>query len=162
MKKGSMKFSQEFKSIFIIILILSFVFGFNDNKPEFILNNWIMNFIYIFALVSLIVLFNVLGYKLAAKYFGTKVNIKLWSQDAFKEKFEFRKMHKYVFSPVLAILFTLFSNGKIFLSLVSTFDIKDYSLFGKKYPKLTYFNNGLIVVCGLFFNFILMILFKIF
>lgn len=159
MKYGN--YYKEFKTILIIILILTFIFGYNDNKPSFILKDWLLNLIYVFILVSLVVLVNIFGYKLAAKYFDAKIEMKIWNSSKFEGKFSLKKLGNYIFSPVLPILLTLFSNGKIFLTTIATFDIKDYSVFGRKFPKLTYFNHGLIVIAGLFFNFILMIFFKI-
>ncbi|MEK6841456.1 MAG: hypothetical protein AABX45_02585 [Nanoarchaeota archaeon] len=161
MKEAYMKSYKEIKTIFVIILILTIVFGYNDNKPSFILKDWLLNFIYVFILVSLTILFNTMGYKLTAKYLGAEAEIKIWNSHKFSEKFKLTKVSKYILTPVLSILITLFSNGKIFFSAVSTFDIKNYSLYGRKFPKLSYFNLGLIAVGGLFFNFILMILFKI-
>lgn len=156
------KSSREFISIIVIILILTLIFGFNDDKPSFVLKDWLLNLVYVFVLVSLTVLFNTLGYKLMAKYLGTAIEVKIWNYERFQGKFSLTKIGNYILSPVLPILITLFSNGKIFLTTIGTFDIKDYNVFGRKFPKLTYFNHGLITVGGLFFNFILMLVFKTF
>ncbi len=161
MKKEYQKSYKEIKTILIIIIILTFIFGFNDNKGEFVLENWLLNLFYVFILVSLTILFNVLGYKLTAKYLGTEAEIKIWNSDVFREKFQFTKMYRYILTPVLPVLITLFSNGKLFFSCLSTFDIKNETLYGKKFLKLSYLNIGLIAVGGLFFNFILMIFFKL-
>jgi hypothetical protein len=152
---------KELKAIIIITVILTFIFAYNDNKPVFVLKNWLLNLFYVLILVSLIVLFNTLGYKLTAKYFGADIKIKVWNAEKFEGKFSLRKLGSYIFSPVLPILITLFSNGKIFLSSVGTFDAKNYNVFGKRFPKLSYFNLGLITIGGLFFNLVLMMLFKI-
>ncbi|MEK6907574.1 MAG: hypothetical protein AABW45_03530 [Nanoarchaeota archaeon] len=152
---------KELKTIFVIVLILTFIFGFNDNSPSFILKNWLLNLVYVFILVCLVVLFNVLGYKLTAKYLGSGVDIKLWHQHKFEKEFSLKNIPGYIISPVLGILVALFSNGRLFFTPVSTFHIKDYNVYGRKFPKLTYFNHGLIAVGGLFFSFVLMMFFKI-
>ena len=161
MKKEYLKFSREIKAIIIIILILTIIFGFNDNKPEFILKDWLLNLLYVLILVSMIILFNALGYKLVAKYLGAEIEIKVLNSHVFKGKFRLLKLYKYVFKPVLPVLITLFFNGKFFFTPIGTFDIKDYNIFGRKFPKITYFNHGLIAAGGLFFNFILMLIFKL-
>src|SRR3989338_4635107 len=160
MKKGSMRLSMEIKSIIVIVLILTFIFAFDDGKPSLILKDWFLKFFYVLILVVLTVLFNSFGYKLMAKYLGTEVEIRVWNSEKFEGRFSLSKLHKYIFSPVLGVLIMLFSNGKIFFTAVSTFDIKNYNMFGRKFPKLTEFNVGLIATFGLFFNLILMILFK--
>ena len=161
MNRESGKSYKEIKTILVIALILTFIFGFNDGKLEFILKNWLLNLVYVFALVFLTVLFNALGYKLTARYFGAEAEIKVWHEHKFKERFSFKKIPEYIISPVLPILMTLFSNGKIFFTPVSTFHIKDYNVYARKFPKLTHFNHGLIAVGGLFFNFVLMMFFKL-
>jgi len=160
MKKESLISYKEFKSIIIISLILALIFGFNDNKPSFIFKDWFKNLFYIFILSLIIVLVNSIGYKLMARYLDANIEIKIWNSQFFSEKFNFFKVHKYLFTPVLAVLTTLFSNGKLFFTALSTFEIKNYSVYGRRFPKLTYFNLGLITIGGLFFNFILMLFFK--
>ena len=161
MNKESGKSYREIKTIFGIILILVFIFAFNDNSDKFVLKNWVLNFIYVFILVSLAVLFNTLGYKLTAKYLGAEIEVKIWNSQKFQDKFSLRRLGGYILSPVLGILVTLFSNGTKFFTAVNTFDVKNYSSYGRKFPKLTYFNVGMIAFGGLFFNFILMVFFKI-
>jgi len=161
MNRESGKSYKEIKAILAVIIILAFIFGFNDNKSEFILKNWLLNLFYVFILASLVVLFNVLGYKLAAKYLDAEAEIKILNYNAFKEKFQFAKMHRYILTPVLPILITLFSNGKLFFTAISTFELKNQNVYGRKFPKLTYFNIGLIAVSGLFFIFVLIIFFKL-
>lgn len=161
MKMEFGKSYREIKTVFIIILILTFIFGFNDNKQEFILKDWILNLIYVFSLVSMVVLFNVLGYKLAAKYFDVEIETKMWNSHFFVENFKFKNLRNYIFSPVLGILTTLFSNGKLFFTASTTFEIKNYNNYGKKFPKVSYINSAFIVTFGLFFNLVLMIIFKI-
>jgi len=146
MNKESGKSYREIKTIFGIILILVFIFAFNDNSDKFVLKNWVLNFIYVFILVSLAVLFNTLGYKLTAKYLGAEIEVKIWNSQKFQDKFSLRRLGGYILSPVLGILVTLFSNGTKFFTAVNT---------------LTYFNVGMIAFGGLFFNFILMVFFKI-
>jgi hypothetical protein len=161
MKKELLISYREIKTIIVIALILSFIFGFNDNKPNFVLKDWLKNLIYIFILSFSIVLANNLGYKLMARYANSNVEIKIWNSHVFKEEFKFSKIPLYIFTPVLPALIALFSNGQWFVPVVNTFNVNDYSVYGRKFPKLTYFNQGLIAVTGLFFVFILMIFFKI-
>ena len=61
MKKGYMNLSREIKSIIVIVLVLTFIFAFDDGKPAFVLTDWLLNFLYVLILVSLTVLFLLLS-----------------------------------------------------------------------------------------------------
>ena len=67
--------SLEVKAIISVIVLLAIIFGFNDGSNEFIFSDWIGNLILIIFVVALVVLVNVLGSKLAAKYYGTEIKI---------------------------------------------------------------------------------------
>ena len=54
MKKGSMRLSREIKSIIVIVLILTFIFAFDDGKPSLILKDWFLNFFYVLIKIKMI------------------------------------------------------------------------------------------------------------
>jgi hypothetical protein len=104
----------------------------------------------------------VLGVKLSAKYYGTEAKIKIWNSHKFKEAKTFGKKFLLIYStPILNVLITLLSNGKIYLSNVISFDVNK-EVFGKKFPYITYFSVANIVFMALLFNLILMWIFKLF
>ncbi|MEK6835500.1 MAG: hypothetical protein AABX55_00555, partial [Nanoarchaeota archaeon] len=106
--------------------------------------------------------FNLLGYKLAAKYLGTNIKLKIWNSQKFKGKLlRLKNIDLAYTTPILAILIMLISNGRIFFSTVLTFTVEKFKVLGKRFPYLTDYHVALIVVTGMFFNFILMLFFKL-
>jgi len=160
MKKRLSELS-EIWTIIKIILLLTLIFGFNDNREEFVFSSWFTNLIITCILVSLIFLIHVFGLKLAAKYYGTELKMKIWNSQKFKAVKTFSKKLLLIYTtPILNILVMLFSNGRIYLSSVFSFDVKKETL-GRKFQYLTYFNIANIVFFGLLFNLILMWIFKL-
>ena len=62
MKKKSLGLSREVKHFIIALFVLTIVFAFNDKEPTFIASKWIGNFIYVFFLVFITLLINLMGY----------------------------------------------------------------------------------------------------
>ena len=160
MKKRLLNLSDSI-AVLKIILLLTLIFGFNDGSEKFVFNNWISNLGLVFLLVGLVILIHVLGLKLAAKYYGTELRIKLWNSHKFKEAKSFSKKLLLIYStPILNVLVMLVSNGKFYLSNVMSFDV-DKEVLGRKFQYITYFNIALIVFFGLLFNLALMWIFKL-
>lgn len=160
MKKRLLNLSDSI-AIIKIILLLTLIFGFNDGSEKFVFGNWINNLGITFLLVSFVVLIHVLGLKLAAKYYGTELRIKLWNSHKFKEAKGFAKKMLLIYStPIINILAMIISNGKFYLSSVMSFDVEK-EVLGRKFQYITYFNIALIVFFGLLFNLALMWIFKL-
>lgn len=154
--------SSELTIIFKIILLLTLIFGFNDGAETFIFENWINNLFLVFILVSIIVLVHVYGIKIAAKLYGSEFRMKIWNSQKFKEAGGFtRKMLLIYNTPILNVLVTLLSNGKIYLSNVFSYDIKHEAL-GRQYQYLNFIDISVIIFWGLMSNIVLMWIFKIF
>ena len=153
--------SSELWTLIKIILILTLIFGFNDGSENFFFSNWFTNFLFTCLIVSLIVSFNILGLKLAAKYYGTELKVKIWNSHKFKTAVTFGKKLLLLYTtPILSIIVMLLSNGKIYFSTVMSFSVNE-KLFGRKFQNLTYFNISSIVFFGLLSNLILMWIFKL-
>ena len=153
--------SSELWTVIKIILILTIIFGFNDGSENFIFSKWFANFLFTCLIVSLIVSFNILGLKLAAKYYGTELKVKIWNSHKFKTATSFGKKFLLLYTtPILSIIVMLLSNGRIYLSTVMSFSVNE-KLFGRKFQNLTYFNISSIVFFGLLSNLILMWIFKL-
>ena len=161
MKQTSLNYYKEAKSVIVAILLLTLIFGFNDNKAVFILKNWIANLVNVAFIVSLVLLFNIIGYKLTAKYLGTIIKLKTWNNQKFKEKLSLKSVDLIYSTPILPILIMIISNGKIFFSSILTFTVEKIKLIGKGFPHIREYDVALIVLAGMFFNFILMLLFKL-
>ena len=160
MKKRLLELSEVW-TVIKIILLLTLIFGFNDGSETFVFGNWFTNLIVVCILVSLIFLVHVFGLKLAAKYYGTELKIKIWNSQKFKDANTFAKKLLLIYTtPILNILFMLFMNGRIYLISVFSFNVKK-EVLGRRFQYITYFNIASIVFFGLLFNLILMWIFKL-
>lgn len=161
MKKRLLELSEAV-IIIKIILLLTLIFGFNDGRERFIFNYWITNLFLVFLVVSLVVLLNIFGLKLAAKYYGTEIKMKTWNSQKFKNANTITKKLFLIYNtPILNVIAALLSNGRIYLTNVLSFDYRK-EVLGRKFQYLTYFNIAVIVFFGLLFNLILMWVFKVF
>jgi Zn-dependent protease len=74
--------AEEVKSLFIAILILSFVIGFNDGSETFVLRNWLLNYVNCIMIITLAILARESAQRLVAINFGHKVEFRLWGVGA--------------------------------------------------------------------------------
>ncbi len=150
---------KEIKHLIISILLLGFVFGFNDGNKSFIANLWVLNFIRITLLVAITILFRELIIKLYAKRKGATSEYNSWfiqrvwfTQPKLKPGIPFG----YIFS----ILGAAISNGKFFFTAMGIHDLKENrnARVGRKTILLTYFEECLIILSGVYANLFLIFL----
>lgn len=155
---------KELNAILISILIIGFVFGFNDGRESFDLNYWLSNFIKVILIVAFSILLREIIIKLAAKKKGCTSEYEVWGLKRYGY-FEHEKFKKGIpFMSMIAILLTLISNGKVFFTAIGNNIIKaDRNLrVGKKFTRLDQFSEGLIFVSGILVTALLTILFAFF
>lgn len=164
MKKSSSGLleKKESKHILIAIIILTIVFGFNDNKPSFVLSQWFLNLIIVFVLVTITILVHMLGYKLAGMYFNCPVIFEIWNfKNVYNTQKRLIKKIKVFFNgPFIAILLTLITTGKFYFAAISTFSIKHTERIERKFSRVTEYETALIALIGLVINLILLFIFK--
>lgn len=73
-------FSQEeSRALIPVILVLSFIVGFNDGSETFSMFSWLRNYLNSLIIVALAVLVHVCAQKAAGIYLGQKVEYRLWA-----------------------------------------------------------------------------------
>ena len=164
--------SIEIKHLLISVLVLTFIFGFNDKSETFVASSWVGNLIRVFILVVITLLFHELAHKMTARYYNTRSEHRVWMIEKFGfkrkatfEKIRFGKKHLTSFPAgiFLGIIITLISYGQIFFAAVSTFVLKDDSVhrLGRKYSSTTHYEESMIAIVGLIANLFLLFIFKL-
>ena len=153
---------KESIAILISILIISFVFGFNDNSPGFDTNYWIMNFLRVLLIVTISLLLKETVIKSVAKRIGCESEYSIWNlrRYGFKEK---EILEKGVpVASVLAILIALIFNGKVFFTAIGNNIIKANRelRIGRKFTRLDAYSEGLIIISGILVTAFLTIFFS--
>src|SRR3989344_4361041 len=144
MKKIYSKLSEEIRDSLLVIVLLTIVFGYNDRKEITTIASWTSNLVFTFIVVTISVLFLILGYKL-------------------EEKFSMRAFHipliKYL-GQMLAILITLLSSGLNYFAAISTFSTELVSK-RKKFREVTGYEDAMTAIIGMTFSFIALFIFKL-
>ncbi|MBS3156088.1 hypothetical protein J4413_02540 [Candidatus Woesearchaeota archaeon] len=163
MKKIYSKLSEEIRDSLLVIVLLTIVFGYNDRKEITTIASWTSNLVFTFIVVTISVLFLILGYKLAARYYGNKAKFQLWRISKLEEKFSMRAFHipliKYL-GQMLAILITLLSSGLNYFAAISTFSTELVSK-RKKFREVTGYEDAMTAIIGMTFSFIALFIFKL-
>src|SRR3989344_3808347 len=119
--------------------------------------------IFTIIVVTISVLFLILGYKLAARYYGNKAKFQLWRISKLEEKFSMRAFHipliKYL-GQIIAILITLLSSGLTYFAAISTFSTELVSK-RKKFREVTGYEDSMTSIIGITSSFIALFIFKL-
>lgn len=91
----------ERRETIIAILVMTFVFAYNDGQETFQLAYWIMNFLKVLVIVIIAVVLHISVQKIASLYTGFRAEFKLWSVGVY-----------------LTILVTILTKGKFYLLLI--------------------------------------------
>jgi len=174
MNKKSSKLSKENKIIIAIVILITIIFAFNDNKPDFSISNWLLNFVYVLLLSIISFLVVLLGYSLASKYFHTKTTIgisqlyragiergrEIGRTGFRKYRLEKTPLKKIPLGIIIAILVTLFSNGKFFFTAFYSLDT-DTKRIGYRFKNTTNLEHALIATAGIAASFILLFIYNV-
>ena len=139
----------EFTGIFLLVLALGFVVGFNDQSPVFEVAHWSLNLIFSLVIVFIAMFLPAIVQKLVGLQMGFKVDIKIW------------------YIGVVIALMALFVSGGIYgLWFLAATGI---TLHMMERHRLGYFRYGLglwsigwVSLFGSLTNFFLAIIFRIF
>ncbi|MBS3152961.1 hypothetical protein J4426_00125 [Candidatus Woesearchaeota archaeon] len=162
MKKIYSRLSKQVLDSLVVIILLTLIFAYNDRKEVTTIASWTSNVVLTFVVVTLSVLFLVLGYKLAARYYGNTITFKLWAISREEGIFSMKAYHipltKY-FGQILAIFLTLISSGLVYFTAISTFsgEIKSKR---KKFRQVTGYESAMTSIIGLVFSFMALFFFK--
>lgn len=146
--KSSLAFSaEEIKSLLIIILVFTFMIGFDDGRSSFSFVPWLFNFFNVLLVVSLSVLLRETAHRMAATYYGLKVELKLSTV-----------------MLTIAFIIGMLTLGKVTILMYGGFLLSfiprqrlGYFRFG-----LSYNNMAMVAFFGNVANLMLALLFKIF
>lgn len=154
---------DNLKKIFFFALILAVVFGYNDKSKTFIFNDWLINFIliYIFSFISIFV--HEFGHLFAAHLLGCKLNLRLIGLRRYYLATKSYLKNSFKAGLILPILVTLFSNGYLYLTTISDYDVKEdkHRRLGKKFPRISEWELAKIAVLAPVFSILLAVIFKI-
>lgn len=128
--------SNQIRDFIITILVVTFVFAFDDKQPVFQLGYWLTNFLRVSIGAVLVVLVHYFGHKWAARRYGTDVKHKIWSvrryglakRAHFPIKIDFLNVtvipiNSFPLGSVLAVIISFLSNGAFFFIPVEAIDI---------------------------------------
>lgn len=129
--------SNQIRDFIITILVVTFVFAFDDKQPTFQLGHWLINFLRVSIGVTLVVLVHYFGHKWAARRYGTDVKHKVWSirRYGFAKRAHFPiKIHfmnvtvipipSFPLGAVLAVIISFLSNGRFFFTPIEAIDVE--------------------------------------
>jgi len=153
---------KEIRHLIAGILILSFVFGFNDNRESFNLAYWLLNFFIVVIVVAISLLLREVVRKFFAHRKGCKTEYSLW----FIKQLSFRPAGRlrtgFPFMTVLALFLTFISNGKIFLTSIDENNVEAVRKYrvGRKFTRLTEYDEALILLSGILTSAFLVLFFS--
>lgn len=166
----------EIKDFIISVIILGFVFGFDDGREAFQLTPWLINFIKICLLSTIALLIHHLSQRIIAKKFGCQTEHEIWrvKQYGFSSKSHFPItlhlgftrfiLNSFPLGILLPILVTFLSNGQLFFAAtgVCLISVNKAYRIGKKYTRLTNYETAKITLSGPLANILFAIILKIF
>jgi Zn-dependent protease len=153
---------KELKKILIIALVAAFAFTFNDwGIDVFDFFFGFTNLILAFIFTLTIYLVHITTQKLTANYFDHNIEFEILSMT--KKIKEIRKTIQIPIGPIITLLITLISNGKLFFLLLNSFkDIPNKtSRVGRQWTNIKDFEEAQIALAGPLSSLILLALFKI-
>ena len=152
---------RELFHLTITVLILSFVFGWNDGQTIFVAEHWLANFIKIVAIVLLALLAHELGHKFVAKRYDLQTEYKINNIERIWFNTKLKK--PLPLWAILSVLLTFLSRGQLpFTSIGTTTVTADEKMrIGRKFTFPTGYEEALILLAGPFANLLLILLSKL-
>tara|TARA_Y100000034_G_scaffold118928_1_gene160175 strand:+ start:1367 stop:2110 length:744 start_codon:yes stop_codon:yes gene_type:complete len=154
---------QEIKPLIISILVLTFVFSYNDKSASFNLFFWILNFIKFLIIISISILFKEFIKKCYAKIYGASSEHKIWNIQRIGLRAKHRLKYKIPIGIILPLLITIFSLGHLYFPITSESSISfsKTKRTGRKFINLPEWEEAKISLMGPFSSLFLVFLFKI-
>lgn len=134
---------KEKNNILATVLVIAFVFAFNDKNEIFVLNNWILNFLKVLVFSAI----TVLSYELAQKYVARLQGIKIYHEIRYGINF-FGKKKKFPTTIIIAIILTLLTNGKFYFAAIKKTEVFAKKAIGKRYPYPKEFEISRMIAAG--------------
>lgn len=157
---------REVKYLGITILILTLVFGFNDNANVFEISHWINNFVLVFIAVTISFLAAHFFHKFVAKKYFAISKYELWNvkRFGFAPHMRTRIMKREFVLPagiIFPLLISIMSNGLWYFPLVGTYELEEERAkrTGKIFNKLSGYERAIIYLASPLTNLVLFFIF---
>ncbi len=166
---------EEIKHIILAILVIGFVFAFDDKQEKFVLSYWLTNFVIILILVTIAFFVKILVQKYIAKRIGCYTQIQPWKLERYGIRAEAHFPVKWsigltTFSVkyvplgvIVPILITLLSSGKLFFVTTSVLFITTIPAYriGREFKHIMNYETAKIAAAGPFISILLALIFKL-
>jgi len=155
---------SEIKQLIISILVLTFVFAYNDKSSSFYLPFWILNFIKFLIILSISLIFKEFIKKSYANTYGASSEHKIWNMQRIGIRAKQRLKYKIPIGIILPILITIFSLGHLYFPITSESSISSSKTkrIGRKWIHLPEWEEAKISLMGPFASLFLVFIFKFF
>src|SRR3989344_2103912 len=101
---------KEIIALVVSILLLSFIFGFDDGSKSFDISFWLLNFLKILLIVSISLLLREIVMKMVSGKKGCESEYEIWSIRRYWIYQENRLTKGIPVAAIIAIILTLISN----------------------------------------------------
>lgn len=116
---------KEAKLIILSILVLSFAFGFNDKRPNFVLSYWLLNMLQMIILITISLLIIEIATRSLAKKYACTIEYQIWGiKRFFLGRYDILK-RKIPLGIIICILGAFVSKGSFVFALVQNHTIKE-------------------------------------
>ena len=155
----------EIKYFVITIFFVTLALAFDDKMQEFVLSNWLTNFLVVLIFVTIAVLVHYVGHRLMARRYKVEVEHSIWqmSHFYFTNFFSTRLKKSVPIGIILSIFISLGSFGQMFFIAIESFNFKENKRrrVGFRYANLTEYEVALISAAGPLANLFFALLIKL-
>jgi hypothetical protein len=125
--------ASEIKDLLITILVIAFIFSYNDKQPTFEWNYWLFNYLKHIIIVAIVVTIYDFGHKIASIYMNIRAEYQMWSVGL-----------------LIGVIVTILSGGKIYIVLPGgvIFHHLVIQRLGHFRYGLNYFTTGFLAAAG--------------
>src|SRR3989344_36120 len=151
---------KEIVHLAISVVVLAFVFGFDDGQSIFVFSYLITNLFRILLLVAVSILLRELFIKLTANKFNSKAEYHIWLIERFWFRMKDAIKPGIPFGIIFSLIGAFVSKGKFFFTAIGVHDIKQNlaARAGNKKLLLGDLQESLIVLTGIYVSIILIYL----
>ena len=125
--------SKEVRDLTLTMIVLAFIFGYNDRAETFNAVHWGLNYLKMFLIVFLTVIVHEIGHKIAALQMGLKAEYKAWPTGL-----------------LIGLMFTFLSKGKWYVVLPGGMILSHMAILriGHFRYGLNYITQGMLATAG--------------
>lgn len=136
---------KELRDLLITVLIVAFIFAYNDKQPTFVWSYWLFNYVKHIVLIGIVVAIYDLGHKIASLFMNIKAEYHMWTVGL-----------------IIGVIVAILSGGKIYIILPGgvIFHHLVVARLGHFRYGLNYFTTGFLAAAGPLFLLLFATLFK--